>query len=187
MTMVSHKTIHSMAMVQLYRNHWKTINYNGTLTKTIDHSIVLKIWPSLWSTLSNIQSFIRPNLRLKKFLFLPWRMRLKERNSRSCLLSWNMLLQTRALLPSPTNSAFVSWLSFGSFTKTNHIAEIPYFWYFFFFNCLPFLAYFLKMTHTMRTSLLSKTWDLNRTIVCQLSVYIVKFHQMQTNLWFSAC
>ena len=43
MTMVSRKTIHSMAMVQSYKNHWKTIDYNGTLTKTVDHSMVLKI------------------------------------------------------------------------------------------------------------------------------------------------
>ena len=129
----------------------------------------------------------RPKTERKTFLFSPWRMRLKEWNSRSRLVSWNMLLQTLALLPSRTNSAFVSWLSFGSFTKTNHIAEIPYFWYFFFFNCLPFVTYFIKMTHTMHTSFLSKTWDLNRTIVCQLLVYIIRFHQMQTNLWFSTC
>ena len=49
MPMVSRKTIHSMAMVRLWENHWKPIDSNGTLTKTIEHSIVLKNWPSLWS------------------------------------------------------------------------------------------------------------------------------------------
>ena len=33
------------------KNHWKTINFNGTLTKTINHSIVVKILPSLRSIL----------------------------------------------------------------------------------------------------------------------------------------
>ena len=31
------------------KNHWKTIDWNGTLTKTINHSIVPKILPSLRS------------------------------------------------------------------------------------------------------------------------------------------
>ena len=80
MSMVSHKTIHSMAMVGLeknigktidtngwnlknhwktigtngshVKNHWKTIDYNGTLTKTINHSIVVKILPSLRSSVN---------------------------------------------------------------------------------------------------------------------------------------
>ena len=73
MSIVSHKTIHSMAMVGLektidtngwnlkthwktigtngshVKNHWKTIDYNGTLTKTINHSIVVKFLPSFRS------------------------------------------------------------------------------------------------------------------------------------------
>ena len=40
---------HSMVMVQLCQNHWKTIDGNGGLKKNINHSIVLKNWPSLWS------------------------------------------------------------------------------------------------------------------------------------------
>ena len=31
------------------KNHWKTIDYDGTLAKTINHSIVVKILPSLRS------------------------------------------------------------------------------------------------------------------------------------------
>ena len=83
MSMVSHKIIHSMAMVGLEKktlekplipmveiwktiekpstpmvhmskNHWKTIEYTGTLTKTINHSIVVKILPSLRSNLVHI-------------------------------------------------------------------------------------------------------------------------------------
>ena len=38
-------------MVQLCQNHWKTIDGNGGLKKNINHSIALKNWPSLWSTL----------------------------------------------------------------------------------------------------------------------------------------
>ena len=30
--------------------HKKTIDYNGFFSKTIDHSIILKKWPSLWSS-----------------------------------------------------------------------------------------------------------------------------------------
>ena len=41
---------HSMVMVQLCQNHWKTIDGNGGLKKPINHSIALKNWPSLWST-----------------------------------------------------------------------------------------------------------------------------------------
>ena len=41
---------HSMVMVQLCQNHWKTIDGNGGLKKNINHSIALKNWPSLWST-----------------------------------------------------------------------------------------------------------------------------------------
>ena len=76
-SMVSHKTIHSMAMVRLektigktidtngwnlknhwktigtngshVKNHWKTIDYNGILRKTINHSIVVKFLPSFRS------------------------------------------------------------------------------------------------------------------------------------------
>ena len=33
------------------KNHWKTIDYNGTLAKNINHSIVVKILPSLSSML----------------------------------------------------------------------------------------------------------------------------------------
>ena len=40
---------HSMVMVQLCQNHWKTIDGNGGLKKNINHSIALKNWPSLWS------------------------------------------------------------------------------------------------------------------------------------------
>ena len=87
MSMVSHKTIHSMARVGLeknigktidtngwnLKNHWKTIetngshvkktfekpiDYNGTLTKTINHSIVVKILPSLRSN----QKYLPPHL-----------------------------------------------------------------------------------------------------------------------------
>ena len=36
------------------KNPWKTIGYNGFFSKTIDHSIVLKKWPSLWSMLCGI-------------------------------------------------------------------------------------------------------------------------------------
>ena len=32
-------------MVHMWKNHWKIIDYNGTLTKTINHSIVVKILP----------------------------------------------------------------------------------------------------------------------------------------------
>ena len=41
---------HSMVMVQLCQNHWKTIDGNGGLKKNINHSIALKNWPSLWSS-----------------------------------------------------------------------------------------------------------------------------------------
>ena len=40
---------HSMVMVQLCQNHWKTIDGYGGLKKNINHSIALKNWPSLWS------------------------------------------------------------------------------------------------------------------------------------------
>ena len=40
---------HSMVLVQLCQNHWKTIDGNGGLKKNINHSIALKNWPSLWS------------------------------------------------------------------------------------------------------------------------------------------
>ena len=40
---------HSMVMVQLCQNHWKTIDGNGGLKKNINHSIALKNSPSLWS------------------------------------------------------------------------------------------------------------------------------------------
>ena len=39
-------------------NHWKSIEYNCTETKTIDHSIVLRKWPSLRSRCSK-QYFIQ--------------------------------------------------------------------------------------------------------------------------------
>ena len=45
---------HSMVMVQLCQNHWKTIDGNGGLKKNINHSIALKNWPSLWSTGSHL-------------------------------------------------------------------------------------------------------------------------------------
>ena len=40
----------SITMVHLKKNHWKTIDYDGTLPKNQCHSIVVKNWLSLCST-----------------------------------------------------------------------------------------------------------------------------------------
>ena len=92
MSMVSHKTIHSVAMVGLektigktidtngwnLKNHWKTIgtngshvkkqlktiDYNGTLTKTINHSIVVKFLPSFRSNWFQPFGVLHPGLAL---------------------------------------------------------------------------------------------------------------------------
>ena len=72
----------------------KTIGYNGFFSKTIDHSIVLKKWPSLWS--SHHQSVLYVELLLyveqTSLLFLigivyVWRKNKKERNSSGFTLS----------------------------------------------------------------------------------------------------
>ena len=55
---------HSMVMVQLCQNHWKTIDGNGGLKKNINHSIALKNWPSLWSSTSISNTRILCNIIL---------------------------------------------------------------------------------------------------------------------------
>ena len=63
--MVGPQKKHSMVMVQLCQNHWKTIDSNGGLKKNINHSIALKNWPSLWSTPS-LQQYIWQKCTLKR-------------------------------------------------------------------------------------------------------------------------
>ena len=62
---------HSMVMVQLCQNHWKTIDGNGGLKKNINHSIALKNWPSLWSKENNgiSQGMCFPPLALARPIF----------------------------------------------------------------------------------------------------------------------
>ena len=97
MSMVSHKTIHSMAMVGLektigktidtngwnlknhwktidtngshVKNHWKTIGYNGTLTKTINHSTMVKILPSFRSKKYYLAGTVSPVSHVPVFLW----------------------------------------------------------------------------------------------------------------------
>ena len=65
---------HSMVMVQLCQNHWKTIDGNGGLKKNINHSIALKNWPSLWSTpIANFETVRRACIKYEiiKDIFRP--------------------------------------------------------------------------------------------------------------------
>ena len=66
---------HSMVMVQLCQNHWKTIDGNGGLKKNINHSIALKNWPSLWSMFKRYSKILKRKRRQKRGQQGSWHVR----------------------------------------------------------------------------------------------------------------
>ena len=94
-------------MVQLYKNHWKTIDYNGTLTKTINYSIVLKIWPSLWSISNQEVDMIISIAAAWKQLYINeiiWAMSVWT-------FCWGLLKHRRNPLKWPQHSFLLIWLA----------------------------------------------------------------------------